>query len=413
MGSSNSNTTQTANSRPNYQPALVLLTSLFFIWGFITCLNDILIPHLKGLFELNYTNVMLIQSMFFGAYFLMSLPSGWIVGRIGYKKGIVLGLSITGLGALLFYPASIIISYPFFLFSLFILASGLTLLQVAANPYVAILGRPETASSRLSLTQAFNSLGTTIAPLFGSYLILNNSFTTPVEEAQSVQGPYLGIFVVLFIIAAIFIFAKLPTVQSSTYKKGAGSAWAYKHLVLGAIAIFVYVGAEVSIGSFLINYLSMEKIANITEAEAAFYITFYWGGAMVGRFIGSAVMQKIKAQKVLSFNALIAIILLIVTMSFVGNIAMWAVLLVGLFNSIMFPTIFTLSIDGLGEHTSQGSGILCMAIVGGAILPLLMGYVTDLMGGDIQKAYIIPIVCYVYILLYGLKWYKKIIPSGT
>ncbi|MEA3495738.1 MAG: sugar MFS transporter [Bacteroidota bacterium] len=397
----------------NYRKPLILLTSLFFIWGFITCLNDILIPHLKDLFELNYTETMLIQFCFFGAYFIMSIPSGWIIGKIGYKKGIVLGLIVTGIGSFLFYPASILIYYPLFLFALFILASGITILQVAANPYVAILGKPETASSRLNLTQAFNSLGTTVAPIFGTYLILSNVSSSTVEKAESVQLPYIGLAITLVLIAVVFALIKLPQIKdkdiqstiSNDLQSKRKSAWAYPHLVLGTVAIFLYVGGEVSIGSFLVNFLGESNIANIPVSEAGNFVSFYWGGAMLGRFIGSAVMQKIKPNKVLTFNAVTVIILILITITFTGKISMWAILSVGLFNSIMFPTIFTLSIKGLGKHTSQASGILCMAIVGGAIVPLLQGFVADNIG--LQYSFIVAALCYVYIFYFGLKGYKK------
>ena len=422
---STTNVTSTSNGNNNYTPALVVLTSLFFMWGFITCLNDILIPHLQNVFSLSYFESMLIQFCFFFAYFVVSLPSGKLVEKIGYKKGIVIGLVTAGIGTLLFYPAAGIRSYPLFLFAFFIMASGITLLQVAANPYVAILGKPETASSRLNLTQAFNSLGTTIAPYFGSLLILTTAVKTADElknmnftdveaykiaEAVAVQYPYLGLAAVLFLIAAFFAITKLPQIEASSQSSSAGdggsfdhhhkSAWGYKHLVLGAVAIFVYVGGEVSIGSFLVKYFSfLDK--SLVESEAGKLVSFYWGGAMVGRFVGSAVQRKINPGYVLAFNAVVAAILVSVSMATFGSIAMWSILLVGLFNSIMFPTIFTLAIDGLGKHTGQGSGILCMAIVGGAIIPLIQGLLADNIG--IHHAFFLPILCYAYIAYYGLK----------
>jgi FHS family L-fucose permease-like MFS transporter len=371
---------------------------------------------------------MLIQFCFFFAYFVVSLPSGKLVEKIGYKKGIVIGLVTAGIGTLLFYPAAGIRSYPLFLFAFFIMASGITLLQVAANPYVAILGKPETASSRLNLTQAFNSLGTTIAPYFGSLLILTTAVKTADElknmnfvdveaykiaEAVAVQYPYLGLAAVLFLIAAFFAVTKLPQIEAASQSSSAGdggsfdhhhkSAWGYKHLVLGAVAIFVYVGGEVSIGSFLVKYFSFLD-SSLVESEAGKLVSFYWGGAMVGRFIGSAVQRKINPGYVLAFNAVVAAILVSVSMATFGSIAMWAILLVGLFNSIMFPTIFTLAIDGLGKHTGQGSGILCMAIVGGAIIPLIQGLLADNIG--IHHAFFLPILCYAYIAYYGIKGHK-------
>ena len=388
--------------------ALISLTSLFFMWGFITCLNDILIPHLKAIFSLSYAQSMLVQFCFFGAYFLVSLPAGKLVKKMGYQKGIVIGLVIAALGCLLFYPAASLHSYPVFLAALFVLASGITVLQVSANPYVTLLGAKETASSRLTMTQAFNSLGTTIAPYFGALLILNEvTDSMSATSAESVQLPYLGLMAALLALAAIFAFLKLPHIQSAEVVEGEkieGSAWQHKHLVLGAIGIFVYVGAEVSIGSFLVSFLGEADIAGLEETEAAKYLTYYWGGAMVGRFVGAAVMQKVDAGKTLAFNGVCSVILIMVTVLSTGSIAMWAILLVGLFNSIMFPTIFSLALSGLEKHTSQGAGILCLAIVGGAILPVLQGVLAD--SFSVQLAFILPLFCYVYIVFYGVSGSK-------
>ena len=427
-----SNNLLTGSEKNPYFGSLTILTSLFFIWGFITCLNDILIPHLKSIFELTYTQAMLIQFCFFAAYFVVSVPSGYLVEKIDYKGGIIAGLSIAGIGCLLFYPAASQHSYPLFLAALFVLASGITLLQVAANPYVTILGSPETASSRLTMTQAFNSLGTTIAPYFGSLFILSAAVKTAEDiklldanqlssyqtaQAAAVQNPYLFIAALLFFIAIIFALIKLPNIKvinkkpdqsvASSIDNQHYSAWGYNHLVLGAIAIFLYVGGEVCIGSFLINFMGEPAIAGLAENEAGKYVSFYWGGAMVGRFIGAAVMQKIHPGKVLVFNALAATCLVLITINSSGSIAMWAILSVGLFNSIMFPTIFSLAISGLGSHTGQGSGILCAAIVGGAILPVIQGLFADQIG--IQAAFFIPVLCYLYISYYG---WKGCIPSN-
>ena len=400
----------------NYSFALTSLTTLFFMWGFITCLNDILIPHLKAVFNLTYVQAMLVQFCFFGAYFLMSLPSGYIVKKVGYKKGIVIGLLIAAVGCILFYPAASLHSYPVFLFALFVLASGITLLQVSANPYVSLLGSPKTASSRLTLTQAFNALGTTVAPSFGALLILDSAseaFLTPAQNAESVQLPYLLLAAMLILLAGIFAWLKLPDIMSEqkeaakNSEKIEGSAWQYRHLTLGAVGIFMYVGAEVAIGSFLVSFLAQEHIAGLKEHAAAHYITYYFGGAMVGRFIGAAVMQKLPAGKVLGFNATMAIILVIIAMSTSGQLAMWSILLVGLFNSIMFPTIFSLALNGLGKHTAQGSGILCLAIVGGAIVPLLQGALADSVG--VQLSYVLPILCYIFIVFYGLRGSKPVL----
>lgn len=416
--------------KQNYTFALTTLTILFFMWGFITCLNDILIPHLKAVFTLNYTQVMLIQFSFFTAYAIVSLPAGILLEKIGYKSGIVIGLITAGIGCLLFYPAASIQSYGMFLSALFVLAAGITILQVAANPYVAILGKSETAPSRLNLTQAFNSLGTTIAPYFGALIILSIAVKTVADfktmsadqisayklaESGAVQVPYLGLAAALFIIALIFAVIKLPKIEASdilasgndvvNYHDMHKSAWGYKHLVLGAIGIFVYVGGEVSIGSFLVNYIGQPFIAGLKEADAGKFVSFYWGGAMIGRFVGSAVQRKINPGKVLTFNSFVAAVLVIISMLTFGQVAMWAILAVGLFNSIMFPTIFTLAIDGLGKHTGQASGILCTAIVGGAILPVVQGFFADNIG--IHHAFFIPVLCYMYIAYYGFKGHKS------
>jgi FHS family L-fucose permease-like MFS transporter len=402
---------------------LAVLTTLFFMWGFITCLNDIIIPHLKAVFDLNYAQAMLIQFAFFTAYFVVSLPSGVVVNKLGYKNGIIIGLVTAGLGCLLFYPAAGARSYPLFLLALFVLASGITLLQVAANPFVAILGKPETASSRLTMTQALNSVGTTIAPLFGSLLILSTVIKTPAElkqmspaavdayrvtEASSVQTPYLVLTAALLVLAVAIALFKLPKIDaasggaddaahaaSSQHK----SAWSYRHLVLGAIGIFVYVGGEVAIGSFLVNYFKEPAIAGLTEAQGARYVSLYWGGAMVGRIIGTFALRVVRPGRLLAVHALGASALVVITMLATGPVAFWSVLAVGLFNSIMFPTIFTIAIDGLGKHTGQGSGILCMAIVGGALIPVIQGALADRIG--IHHCFIIPVLCYLYIAWYG------------
>lgn len=408
----------------NYRTPLIVLTSLFFMWGFITSLNDILIPHLRAVFTLSYVQAMMIQFCFFVAYLVMSFPAGFLVEKLGYKQGIVIGLTTAGIGCLLFYPAAGQASYVFFLGALFVLASGITLLQVSANPYVAILGQPETASSRLNLTQAFNSLGTTLAPFFGSLVILSvatkpagemspaDAAAHAAAEAAAVQVPYIGLALVLFAIAVVIALFKLPKVEEPempTEVPEGGKAvyhthenvWAYRHLVLGAVGIFVYVGAEVSIGSFLVNFMGQPEIAGLHEVDAAKYLSIYWGGAMVGRFIGAALLTRVRPGYLLAFNAFVVTALLLVAMLVAGKTAMWALLLIGLFNSIMFPTIFTLAIEGLGKHTGEGSGVLCMAIVGGAIVPVIQGFFADHLG--LLMSFFIPVVCYLYIAYYGLK----------
>lgn len=412
--------------RPQHLGSLSILTSLFFIWGFITCLNDILIPHLKAMFTLDYTQAMLVQFCFFGAYFMMSVPSGYYVDKMGYKNGIITGLFIAGLGCLLFYPAAGAHSYALFLGAFFVLASGITLLQVAANPFVTVLGSPETASSRLTLTQAFNSLGTTLAPYLGAVFILSVStkstneihlfdaqqlVTVQTEQATAVQNAYLLLAGVLFALAIIFALIKLPTIQSQSHqneqtKTTLISAWHYPHLILGAIAIFVYVGSEVAIGSFLVSFLGQTHIAALSVQDAGKYVSFYWGGAMIGRFVGVALMQKIQSSRLLAFHALAAVLLILTAIFARGDLAMWSLLAVGLCNSIMFPTIFSLALNGLGSHTGQGSGILCAAIVGGAIIPLVQGMIADNVG--LQMALFLPVSCYFYIGFYGLR-YSKIV----
>ena len=394
----------------DYRFALGSLTTLFFLWGFITCLNDILIPHLKAVFDLSYGQAMLIQFCFFSAYFLVSIPASKIVEKYGFQKGIVIGLLVAAVGCAMFYPAASSHSYAVFLSALFTLASGITILQVSANPYVSALGPTLTASSRLTMTQAFNSLGTTIAPFFGAYLILDQAATamSAAESANAVQLPYLLLASFLLLLAALFAWLKLPEVKQEINVVQINgqdeSIWQHRHLLFGAIAIFIYVGAEVAIGSFLVSFLSQENIAGIAESEAAKYVAYYWGGAMVGRFAGAVIMQKIAAGKVLAFNAFCAVVLLAVVVCTDGNIAMVAILLVGLCNSIMFPTIFSLAVTGLGKYTSKGSGILCLAIVGGAIVPLLQGFLADFIG--VHVAFILPMFCYLYIAYYGLSGHK-------
>ncbi|MGG7518223.1 sugar MFS transporter [Allorhizobium undicola] len=388
----------------SYTGALMALTSLFFLWGLITCLNDILIPHLKNVFHLSYTQAMLIQFCFFGAYFIVSLPAGALVKRISYKWGIVTGLMVAAIGCALFIPAASLRVYGLFLAALFVLASGITILQVAANPYVTVLGPPETSASRLTLTQAFNSLGTTVAPSFGALLIFSAATQAAEAEADAVKFPYLLLAAALLLLAALFAALRLPAVEGEDDAAHAGetggSAWQYRHLVLGAIGIFVYVGGEVSVGSFLVNFLADPSIAGLSEQDAAHYVSYFWGGAMIGRFIGSFAMRYIDDGKALAINAVAAGLLLLATVLSTGHVAMWTVLAVGFFNSIMFPTIFSLALKGLGRHTSQGSGILCLAIVGGAILPVIQGALADTVG--IHLAFLMPILCYAYIAFYGL-----------
>jgi len=406
-----------ADNSATQRVALTVVTTLFFMWGFITVLNDVLVPHLKSIFDLTYAKVMLIQFAFFTAYFIFSLPAAKIVDALGYKKTMVVGLFTMGIGALLFIPAASVPSYPLFLGALMVVAAGITALQVAANPYVAVLGPANTASSRLNLAQAFNSLGTTIGPYVGGLFILTAAPKAMeviremsadaqqayrVHEASSVKVPYLLIGIVLFLLAGAIASFKLPPVPSAErHGKVSDSVWKHRNLALGTIAIFVYVGAEVSIGSFLINYISQTDIGNIPIYTAAKFVSYYWGGAMVGRFIGSAILQKVRTGTVLGIAALVASLLVCVSMLTFGGVAMWSIILVGFFNSVMFPSIFTLGIAELGPLTGDGSGFLIMAIVGGAILPVIQGAMADRIG--IHHAFILPVICYLYIAYYALK----------
>lgn len=537
------------NRYTDYPMALGVLTTIFFMWGFLTCLNDILIPHLKAVFELNYSQAILVQFIFFGTYFLMSLPAGRVVASLGYKKGIVIGLAIAAVGAASFWPAATLHSYAAFLVAFFVLATGITVLQVAANPYVALLGPEKNSSSRLTLAQAMNSLGTTLAPLFGGLLILAAASTvlpkgihdapetkqlvatinqaspdqglaalnqappdrataaigdassaslgklstpglvqtlghltpaqmgetlsvlptdklfavlkaqsperfnaTPadklapvidklasskLDDAQSAQlqqirdglpqqtkqnlqdyrnkqadlvkAPYVGLAVVLVLLAVGVWLFKLPTLAETTggaeqTKHSLLEALKHPHVLFGVLGIFFYVGAEVSIGSFLVNYLSLPEIGHMSENQATNYVALYWGGAMVGRLIGSGLMVKVSPRKLLSLFATIAGLLVLTTMLTTSGVAVWSVVAIGLFNSIMFPTIFSLGIERLGSLTGKASSLLVMAIVGGALIPQLQGVIADHIG--LQHAFFLPLLCYAYILFYGVSGSK-------
>ncbi|MRW93265.1 glucose/galactose MFS transporter [Duganella sp. FT80W] len=382
---------------------LTIVTILFFMWGLLTSLNDVLIPHLKSIYTLSYVQAMLVQFCFFGAYFIASLPAGMLVRRIGYQRGVVAGLVTAAAGCALFYPAATS-GYAMFLAAFFLLACGITILQVAANPYVTVLGDPAGASRRLTLTQAFNSLGTTLAPVLGGMLILGAALPAD-RDAQiaAVQGPYLYLALALLTLAVLFAFARLPRIVDATDAQvEGGSLLTQRRLVLGAVGIFMYVGAEVSVGSFLINYLGESRIAGLAADQAAHYVGLYWGGAMVGRFIGVAVMRSIAPGKALAFNAACSILLILLSVCSSGPLAMWSILAVGLCNSIMFPVIFSMALHQLGPQTGRGSGLLCMAIVGGAIVPFAQGFLADSVG--LQASFLIPAVCYGFVLYYGLKF---------
>ena len=399
--------------KTNYQTAFFFLVSLFFMWAFLTALNDILVPFVKELFDFGYTEAALVQFCFFGAFFIMGYPASVILDKYGYKTGIVIGLALLGVGALLFYPASVMVYYPLFLGALFVLATGVTMLQVAANPYVAVLGSPETAASRLNLAQGVNSVAKVIAPIFGGAFILSGIEGMPKEQqAEAVQMPYVGLAIALFVLAGVFAFITLPNLRdldsvkesNKIAVKGKNSIFDFPYLLLGAGAIFMYVGAEVTIASFMVSFLGEESIAGLDSESASKYLSFYWGGLMVGRFVGAAVLQKMKSQTLLAIMAVAAILFLITGITISGWTAGWAIILIGFCNSIMWSNIFTLAIDGLGKFTSKGSGLLVMAIVGGAFVPLLHGYLADKIG--LQSSYAVAIVCYVYILFYAVSGYK-------
>jgi FHS family L-fucose permease-like MFS transporter len=426
------------------------------MWGFITCLNDILIPYLQGVFSLSMFQSGLIQSAFFGAYFVISFiyfivstNVGDPLAKIGYKNGIIIGLITAAVGCVLFYPAAEMKVFGVFLFALFVLASGITILQMSANPYVALLGPPDTSSSRLNLTQAFNSLGTTIAPIIGGALIFEAVGGKENMTADAVKSPYLFLGATLLVISVIIAFAKLPKFTGETIERGL-AVLKFSHLTLGVIGIFMYVGGEVAIGTYMVRYF--QAIKGFDELTAAGYVSYFWGGAMVGRFLGAVsltsrassqkyalmaiialiavvavyfvsesvtfalivlglivgnaigfALGKSLPAKTLAIFSIIVVLLLITTVVSTGDVAMWSVIAIGLFNSIMFPTIFTLAIRDLGKYTSQGSSLLVMAIVGGAIIPPAMGYLADKF--SVQGAYLFPALCYLYIFYYGWKGY--------
>ncbi|MFY9906952.1 MAG: sugar MFS transporter [Terriglobales bacterium] len=436
--------TKAAATTPStsYAGPLVILTTLFFMWGSLTSLNDVLIPYVQHVFKIRLAASMLIQTAFFSAYFVFSIPSARIIDWIGYKKAIVVGLMTMVVACLGFYPAARIPSFPFFLFALIVLATGITILQVAANPYVAVLGKPQTASSRLVLTQAFNSLGTAVFPWVGATLILGSASAalaqTASQEADAIVKLYVYFFAAALFILAIGIgISNLPKIESAEHHIGEkvnDSVWKHPNLVFAAIGIFMYVGGEVAIGSSIANYLALPNIGGFAPdiadsatryhaalGEAARYISVYWLGAMIGRFIGSAILQKVKAGTLLALFAVMAILLVGISVLSGGHVAMWSILAVGLFNSIMFPCIFTLGIAELGPLTGDASGILNMAIVGGAVIPWLVGKSADVInrayypamtqgetswGQGIHYALAGALICYLYILFFAVSGSK-------
>lgn len=411
---------QSGGSSAPYGKALALLASLFFMWGFITVINNTLLPHLRSVFELSYTQTTLIESVWFIAYGVASIPSAKLIERVGYQKSLVIGLLIMAAGALGMTLAASIPSYGVTLFMLFVIASGITLLQVAANPYVAVIGPEESSSARLNLVQAFNSLGTMLAPAFGAYLILGRStggttkgdvVLTEAErlaDAQSVILPYVLVAVILVVLAVVIGRFKLPAMGQATSRvaqeeRKHHSLWKHRNLVFGIPAMIFYLLAEIGVANLFVNFVSQPDIANLTHEEAGRYLTFLWGLMMVGRFAGAFLMGKIPADKVLAAFAAGALIVMLLVVFSHGPIAMWALILVGLFHSIMFPTIFTLAIKGLGPLTEEGSGLMIMAIAGGALV-VVQGWIADAVG--LQNSFWLTVVCEVFVLLYAV-WGSK------
>lgn len=462
---------QSQDSNSKHILAFSLVTFLFFIWGFMTVMNDVLIPHLKRTFDLNYKVASLVQMFFFGAYFvgsvtyfILSLIGGDPIKRIGYKNGLVIGLLISALGSFLFYPAVAMLSYPMHLVALAVLGLGFTMLQISANPYVTILGTEKTASARLNLAQSFNSLGTALSPILAAWMLFGIF-----KGADAVQYPYLIFAVILVLLSFVFLSIKLPEFEGQSEGESDGSekpAWKFSHLKLGVIAIFVYVGGEVAVGSWAINFLGLGRIGWLSESSASNFLSLYWGGAMIGRFMGAVSQGNMKGLKKyglmialaagsflvllgannwksgLTFDdispllifvglnfagflvgksmpartmgifAIVNVVLLSITISADGYLAMWSVLGVGLFNSIMWPNIFSLAIDGLGSQKSQGSSLLVMAILGGAIVPFLQGAMADAFATDafpdagLQMSFVIPLICYLFLVYYGFIGFK-------
>ena len=412
----------TADGGPNgggaaYRPALTLLASLFFMWGFITVINNTLLPHLRSVFALSYRQTTLLESVWFIAYFFASIPSAKLIERIGYKQSMVVGLLVMAAGALLMIPAARIPSYGVVMLALFIIASGITLLQVAANPYVAVIGPAESAPARLNLVQAFNSMGTTLAPLFGGYLILGRStsgtmvggagtltMAQRLADARSVQLPYLIVAVVLAILAVVIARFPLPSFggagrPGAAAERRGHSLWRHRNLVFGIPAIFIYLIAEIGVSNLFINFVSQPQIGNLSHETASHYLFLLWGGMMVGRFIGSYVMHVMPAERVLALASIGAFVVMLIATFTSGPLAMWALISVGLFHSIMFPTIFTLGIRGLGPLTEEGSGLLVMAIAGGALV-VVQGWLADSYG--LQWSFLLTAACELYTLFYAL-----------
>jgi len=412
-----------------YLVPFVLVTSLFFLWALGVNLNDILIPHLKKAFSLTDFQSSLIQSAFFGGYFIAALPAGWVMERVGYKKGILIGLLVCALGAFLFIPASYIRIYGFFLFALFIMACGQSFLEVAANPYVTILGPAESSERRLNFAQSFNAVGAVVTPFIGAAFILSGIEHTPAQlaamppgqeqayralEATMVRVPYLVIAGIFLGVATLIYFSSLPEVPAAGVTGGPAETevrlrdlWAYPHLVKGVVAEFLYVGAQVGVASFVIRFAE-HMISDTHEKSAAHYLQMHLVGFMIGRFAGSAIMRKVPAPRLLGLFGGGSLICLSIALFATGSVPVWAIVLVGFFHSIMFPTIFALSLKNLGPYTKLGSSVLVMSIIGAAICPAVMGIISD--ATNIQRAFIVPLLCHVYVLYFALNGYKPVSP---
>jgi MFS transporter, FHS family, L-fucose permease len=397
---------------PGYLVPFITVTALFFIFGFITNLNMALVPHLRSIFTLPYAWAMLAESAFFLAYFVFSSPTSKLIESIGYKRTMVVSLFIQVVGCLLFIPAAKLVSFPLFLTAVFVVGAGVTALQTSVNPYVAILGPEYSAPVRLTLAQALNSLGGTIAPLVaGAYILTDPAkLASKASVADTVRVPYLLIAGGLLLLGIAVAFMHLPAIADTQAFRPAKagdpilsrSIWSYRHTVLGALGIFFYVGVEVGLASIAVNYFNSQGMNS--AKTASFLVSLYWGGALVGRLLGSWVLTKVQSGKLLGIFGITAAALIAISMFSSGIVAIWTLVLCGFFNSIMFPNIFTLGIAGLGPMTSKGSGLIMTAVVGGAIIPYLIGALADRMG--IQHSFIIPVICYLYIAYYGLSGSK-------
>jgi FHS family L-fucose permease-like MFS transporter len=405
-----------ASSAPNYTGPFITVTILFFIFGFITNLNMALVPHLRSIFSLPYVLAMLAESAFFLAYFVFSSPTSKLIEMIGYKRTMIVSLFIQVIGCLLFVPAAKQVSFPLFLTAVFIVGAGVTALQTAANPYVTILGPEHSAPARLTLAQALNSLGGTIAPIVAGAFILTDpaKVSTQAAIADTVRGPYIAIAAGLLILGFAVIFMHLPAItQTQEFRPGkegdpvlGRSIFSYRHTVLGAIGIFFYVGVEVGLASIAVNYFTTQGVSS--AGTASFLLSLYWGGALVGRLLGSWVLTKFDARKLLGIFGFAATLFILISMFSSGPVAIWTLVICGFFNSIMFPNIFALGVAGLGPMTSKGSGLIMTMVVGGAVIPPLIGFLADKMG--IQHAFIVPVICYLFIAYYGM-WGSK--PTRT